>query len=427
MYKKTHLLALVLCGVTSYSAQSLTLNEAVEYTLNTNPEVQAAFNQKKAIAYEIDGARSGYKPDISVSAAVGKERRTSPATGNVEIDLDRQELAVQARQMLFDGFATRSEVDRQSARYQSAVHSSQAVSNNTALRATEVYLNVLKTAKLLDLARDSLWEHTNIYDQMVLRQKQGVGSRADLDQIISRLALSNSNMVVAQNNFADAKSNYQRVIGLFPNVEAMLAPDQPPEFTATKDDAVKFALEEHPTLKSASFDVASANAQYEASKAPYWPRLTLEADKRWDENVGLAGEDEDFIVSLRLTYDLYAGGANKARKKQTAILINESKDIRNNARRQVVESMQLSWNAFDALTTQLTYLEQHAKASERTKDAYAKQFNIGKRTLLDLLNTENEVVDARRSLVNAQFDRLFSLYRIRNANGTILESLNLSL
>lgn len=414
-------------GLVSINSYGLSVGETVKFTLQTNPEVLAALNERRSIEYEVRGAKAGYLPQVSVSAAVGHERRTAPVTGNEEVDFDRRELGIQARQMIFDGFATKSEVARQRARYETAGFELQATANSVALRATEVYLNVLEASELLDLARESLWEHQNIFDQMKLRRDTGVGSKADLDQIMARLALANSNMVVAQNNFADAQTSFHRVTGLFPNLENMTKPFTPETFSLTREAAVKMALEGHPTLKAAVWDVKEADAQYRASSAPKFPRLSLEADKRWDENVGLEGEDEDLVVSLRLTYDIYAGGANKARKKQTAALVAESKDIRNNSRRQVIESMQLAWNAYDALTTQKGFLQQHVDAAVSTKEAYSKQFNIGRRTLLDLLNTENEVIDSKRSLISAEYDRTFAIFRIRNATGNIIESLGINL
>lgn len=427
--KKGSLIAgLLWLGLVSGDIQALSLEEAVAYTLESNPEVLAALNEYKAREHEVKQAKAGYLPRVSVSAAVGHEQRKAPATGNEAVEFGRQELAIQARQMIFDGFGTPAEVARQRARLESAAYEFDAVSGNTSLRAAEVYLNVLRHAELLDLARESLWEHQNIFDQMKLRSETGVGSKADLDQIAARLALANANMIVAQNNFADAQSNFQRVVGLFPNLENMSRPEAPEGLISTREQAVQKALENHPTLKAAASGVDEAQAQYKGASSIQWPRLDLEADKRWDENVGgIEGEDEDFVVSLRLSYDLFAGGANRARKKQTAVLVSEAKDIRNNSRRQVIESMELSWNAYDALKAQKVFLQQHVDAAKATKEAYSKQFNIGRRTLLDLLNTENEVVDSKRALINAEYDQLHAVYRIYNASGSILTALGIQL
>lgn len=414
--------------VCACAAWGLTVEEAVNQALQTNPELMAARNALASTALEVDGAKSSWLPQVSVSAGVGDETRTAANTGFEEVELSRQEFGVQASQLVFDGFATNSEIKRQQAREQSARFGMLATAESLALRVTEAYLNVLRHAKLLALTRETLGEHKIIYEQMKSRSDQGVGSKADLDQIAARVALANSNLIVAQNNLADAQSTYYRLTGVYPGLESMEEPLLPPGLPTNRDIAIKEAIGEHPTLKSASADVEAAQAQHDAAKSTVWPRLRIEADKRWDENVGgIEGEDEDLIVALRLRYDLYTGGANKARRKQTAFLTQEAMDVRNNTRRQVVESMQLSWNAYDALTQQEGFLHEHVKAASSTREAYAKQFNIGRRTLLDLLNTETEVVEAKRSLINAQYDRLHAGYRIFNAAGSLLRAMKIDL
>jgi len=410
--------------VGSFEATALSLEAAIQHTLQTNPEMLAVQHETVAREFEVKQARAGYLPELSVTAGLGRETRTAPATGNETVELDRQELGLQAKQMVFDGFATSSEVSRQVARVESIGHEGKATAERLALDVSESYLNVLRRASLLDLTRDTLWEHQNIYDQMKLRSEKGVGSKADLDQIAARLALANANMVVAQTNLADAQTHFYRVTGLYPNLVNMKKPEAKGVLPASRDKAISVAISNHPQLQSASADVSAAKSQYEAAGSRFWPSVSLEAEKRWDDNVGaVPGEDEDLIVALRLRYELYSGGANKSRRQQTAYLVEEAKSVRNNSRRQVVESMNLSWNAYEALDAQMVFLEQHVTAAKNTKSAYIKQFNIGRRTLLDLLNTETEVVEARRALINAQFDSLFARFRIFNAAGQLINVL----
>ena len=128
---------------------------------------------------------------------------------------------------------------------------------------------------------------------------------------------------------------------------------------------------------------------------------------------------------LRLRYNLYSGGRDSARKAQTAHLLNESREVRNQTYRQVVESLRLSWAAYQATKSQLSVLRDYVKATTATRAAYGKQFNIGKRTLVDLLNIENELYNARRQVVNAHYDNLLAQYRILAGMGRLLGYLGL--
>ncbi len=415
----------LLVGSVVIPASGLTLNETVKHTLETNPEVMAARHEHLARTEEVDIAKSGYLPSLDVAAGIGRQTLDAQSTGGEEKTLTRHESSIAARQMVFDGYATSEEVNRQLARMNSALYKAVEVEENTALRSAEVYLNLLRQNELLDLARETLYEHQNIHDQMVLRNKSGVGSKADLDQISARLALANSNMISAQSNLLDAQTNFYRVTGLQPQINDIEKPSIVQTMPASLELAEELALGQHPTLKSALADVDSAVAQYEATESVFWPNLQIEADKRWDEDIdGVEGDSEDLVVALRMRYNLYNGGGDKSRRRQTAHLLEQARDIRNNTQRQVSESLRLSWSAHQTINSQLKYLEMHVRASLATKSAYQKQFNIGRRTLLDLLNTENEVVDSKRTLINATYDQLFAQYRIFNSMGQLLLELN---
>jgi len=414
-----HILMVGACMAWAPAVVALSLTEAVSRTLDTHPEIQAARHQLNSRNEEVRLAKAGYLPSVDVAAGIGRETIDTPA--NDEVSLTRQEASLAARQMLFDGFATSEEVSRQSARYHSALHSLRATEEGVILRVAEVYLNLLRQSELLDLARSTLYEHQNIHDQMVLRNKSGVGSRADLNQITARLALSHSNMVTVQSNLIDAQTNFYRVTGIEPQLNILSEPQIKQVLPVSQANAERLALQQHPTLQSAGADVNSAVAQYETSKSAFWPRLQLEADKSWDENIaGIEGDNEDLVVAVRMTYNLYSGGGDSARRRQTAHLLEEAREVRNNTSRQVVESLRLSWTAFSAIRDQMKYLELHVRAAQDTRTAYQQQFNIGRRTLLDLLNTENELVDARRALINAGYDQLFAQYRIFNSMGQLL-------
>ena len=425
--KKTHILmsiatlGLLFCNISN----ALSLQETIRHTLQTNPEVLASLNEYESRKFEVKEARAGYLPTVQVDAGIGKEERRAASTGDQEIDLDRLELGISARQLVFDGFATKNEVERQKARLETSFHQIKVVSEDVALEAASAYLEVLKQNELMLLAQSTLKEHENIYEQMKLRNDQGVGNRADLDQIGARLALANTNVFVAQNNFADSKVTFYRLTGTYPKIDEMVKPDLVDELPSSQKEAVNFALKNHPTLASATADVRATKAQYDAAGSQHWPVVHLEAEKRWDEDVGVPGDDEDLVVALRLTYDLYRGGANKARRKQTAYQIEEAKDVRSNARRQVIESMNLSWNAYQAFKSQKIFLDNHVESAKSAREAYSKQFNIGRRTLLDLLNTETEVVEATRASINAEHDIVFSAYRILHSAGELTRTLGI--
>ncbi|MEW7981494.1 MAG: TolC family outer membrane protein, partial [gamma proteobacterium symbiont of Phacoides pectinatus] len=323
------------------SVQAAPLQEVVQQTLTGNPEVSVAGNERLARDQQIQQARAGYYPTVDLNAGYGWEWTDSPTTrsanpppGDGDEDLTRKETSLELRQMLFDGFATRSEVARQKARTASAAHVVSETAEKIALRTTEVNLELLKQQQLLALAEENLQAHKRIFDQIERRSQTGVSRMADLDQITGRLALAESNLVASRNNVTEADANYRRVVGDGPS--DLSRPAEPgAALPATVDDAVAIALANHPTLKSAQADVDSAVAQHEASKHAFYPRFDLELARTWNDDLdGVPGRNEDAQAMIRMRWNLFNGQADSARKEETAHLINEAKDISANAMRQ---------------------------------------------------------------------------------------------
>ncbi|MGD9000683.1 MAG: TolC family outer membrane protein [Granulosicoccaceae bacterium] len=426
------LIAVALSSIISTPALAVTLQEAVKQTLATNPDILVETNERLARDEERKQARAGYFPSVDVSAGIGHEWSNNPTTratldGEKTEQYTRGEGAITMRQMLFDGFATSSEVDRQKARVNSQAFRIHGTAQNTAQRAVEVYLELLRRERLLALARENLAAHEKTYDQIKLRSESGVGRKADLDQIEGRLALARTNVIAEESNLFDAQTNYLRVVGELPK-DSLEKPTVGAKMPGSLDLAVEQAVANHPTLQSAEADVEATRAQHRAAKHRFYPRFDLELSRTWDNELdGVDGTNEEEQIMVRMRWNIFNGGRDYARRKQTAHLINEASEVRNGTRRQVVESIRLSWNAYEATRTQLTYRKQHLESSRKTRDAYTKQFNIGQRTLLDLLDSENELFEAGRAYVNADTDNLFSQYRILTGTGTLIESLGLSL
>jgi len=425
-------------GVSTLVASSLfaaqspaqTLQEAIQKTINENPEIQSAKSERLAVENEINQAKAGYFPTIDIAAGIGWEQSTNPTTrgrGDGTVSYGREEASIQLRQMVFDGLATPNEVKRHRARTDSKAYTVFGQSEITALNGVEAYLNVLRRQDLLALAKDNLLVHQRTNDQIRLRSERGIGRKADAEQSKGRLALAEKNTLSEVGNLQDSETAFLRVVGALPSdLETPATPaDALPE---NLDIAVEQAVANHPILKSANSDIDSAFAQHATAKAPYMPRLDIEAGASHNNDLdGIEGKNEDVSVMLRLRYNLFNGGKDVARRKETAQLINQSKDIRDNTYRQVVESMRLSWVAHRTVKSQLAFFKNHQDASIKTNTAYQKQFNIGQRTLLDLLDSANEMFVAKSAYTNAKYDELFSQFRILTSKGGLNNHLGVKL
>lgn len=406
-------------------AHAETLQQAVQTMIKTNPDVRSVAHNRLARDEEVRQAKANYFPTLDLEAGTGKDYVDKPFND----DLDPQQARIGLRQNIFAGLSTMNEVDRQKARVQSQAFVVRSTANNTALKVVDVYLEVLKNEAIVALAKENLTLHQRIADQIRLRSESGVDRLADMDQIQSRLNLAQSNLVVAEQNLFDAQTNYNALVGN-PPLE-LRRPESPTAMIpATLEEAEQLALAGHPQLKSAGADLEARRKQDEVAKSPFMPIIDLEVDQIWEEESSFSSyydgeEREDLRVFLRFRYNLFSGWRDEARKSETVHLINEAQEIKNHTHRQVVESIRLSWRAHEAAKKKTNYLDQRLQFAAKTASAYTKQWNIGQRNLLDVLDAEAERIDSARQLVAAEYEGLYSQYRILNGTGKLIPSLDL--
>jgi adhesin transport system outer membrane protein len=211
------LAAVFIVGIGGGSAE--TLQDAIDHVLKTNPEIRADAYNRLARDQEVKKAESGFYPKVDVTSGFGVTEQRSP----FEETFYPRSSVVGLRQNVCSFGVTTNEVLRQKARVKSRAYLIQANSEQLSLRTARAYLNVLRAEELHGLAKENLLNHQRIYDQMKLRSESGVERRADLDQVMGRLALAQSNLVVTQANLEDARTDYLTVVGTAP--EALLKPD----------------------------------------------------------------------------------------------------------------------------------------------------------------------------------------------------------
>lgn len=422
---RAHFLTVLPFALAASFVQAETLPEAMQKAMDVHPEIQAGVNNRLSADYQLKAAKGGYLPKVDVLAGYGREGTdsvTTRAEKNGYTTLNRGESSLRVSQMVFDGFATSSEVGRQQANVNSRAYSLLGTSERTALTVAQVYLDVLTQREMVRLAEENLHSHERIYDQITLRTNRGVGRAADLDQAEARLAQARNNLITEQTNLADAQTGFLSAVGEMPDQLV-----QPQGFVAllpaNLNEARQQLVENSPVLRSAESDIVAAEKQYDAAKSAFYPRFDAELGRSADNDIdGLDGHNNEWQAMLRMRFNIFNGGSNKADLESKSYQTTQALDIRNNALRQLNEELGLAWNAYNNATAQVPIAQTYVDHSIVVRTAYQKQFSLGERTLLDLLDSENELFTAQQRLTQVKNLQLFTQYRIKATMGELLKS-----
>jgi adhesin transport system outer membrane protein len=409
-------------GINSLYAD--TLSEVIAKAIRTNPEVLAAISNRDATEKELDNAKAGRYPTLDLRLGGGNERTNTRSIDNKS--LDRQEVSIQAKQLLFDGGAVSGEIERQRARLQSLDSKVFDTSDSVAQRVADIYLEVLKNQEIYDLAKNNLESHQDYLEKIRDRANAGVATSADLQLAEGRAALASSTLAAKEASLDDAKFRYKRLVGEMP--KNLVKPNAITQvIPALVELANEISVNNNASLKVAMQDTLAAREAEKAARARFMPTVTLEAGATRNRNIdGISGKNQDNTLMMMMNYNLFRGGADKAKVEEYTARYNAAIESENNIKRMIEEEVGRAWVARKASKISLDfYVESAAKASS-VKEAYKAQYEIGKRTLLDLMNTESEMFQAKSTLIAGMYTVEQSDYRLLAVMGGILKLFNVT-
>ena len=402
-----------------------TLKEIAQQAVLNSPEVTAKWHNYKAADEEIGVARGAYLPRVDLVAGSGRESLKQPPL-NQKDSYSRTSYLLGLNQMLFDGFATRNEVRRLNKAKLVRYYELLDASENVALEAGRAYLDVMRYRFQVNLAEDNYVQHKATFEQLQRRTQSGVGRRVDLEQAGSRLALAEINLNTETANLHDVTARYQRLVNAQP--PNVIFP--PALLSSALPNSSKLALDQlhkkNPALLAAVENIEAAQYDINVRRAAYSPKLDFRArTDNTDNYLGVNGERNMNVAELVVTYNIFNGGSDRAREKQYVERKNIAYDLREKACRDTRQTLLIAYNDIQRLHEQVSFLTVQVNLLEKTRDAYRDQYNVGQRTLLDLLDTENELLAARRSAINGDIDLSLAYLRTYAGMGTLLEYLGL--
>jgi adhesin transport system outer membrane protein len=400
------------------------LREIAQQAVLKSPEVTTKWRNYKAADEEIGVARGGYLPRVDLTAGAGRESLKTPPTNTN--NYTRSGYALTLNQMVFDGFATRSEVRKLDKARLVRYYELLEASENVALEASRAYLDVLRYRFLVDLAEDNYIRHKATHEQLKARTASGVGRRVDLEQAGSRLALAEVNLTTENANLHDVSARYQRLVGNMPPgviIPPSLVGSALPQSPKTALDVLH---QRNPTLHAAIENIEAAQHDIAAKRAAYSPRVDLRArTETTSKYQGVSGDRDHNVAEVVVSWNLFNGGSDRARERQFMERKHMAVEMREKACRDTRQTLLIAYNDVLRLKEQASYLATQVALLEKTRNAYRDQFNVGQRTLLDLLDTENELLSARRAAVNADTDLTLAYLRTYAGMGTLLEFMGL--
>lgn len=423
-------LTFAVLAATSALAQDTTvkLTDTVTTALEYSPRLKVLQANQEAIGFERDRARGGYYPQVDVAFGYGTEAHNDTITrpqGTEYHYYNRLEGSIRLSQLLYDGKETQSRVEVEEAKLVSAGHRVFDNAEAIALDAIIAHLEVYRQRELVGLAQMNVNDHIEILDLLKERQEGGAGSIADVDQTQARLSRAHASLAETKASLRAAEANYQRIVGkLAGNVEFFNVPaDIVPK---TLDEAIAQTSENNPKIMALSANVGEADRRVELSKANFLPKVHAELSSSYEDGVESSQTYEhNNQAMVRLRWNIFNGHSDvadrkaaMARKMQAAANLDDQKD-------QVIEETMVTWAELESARQQAVSFGDALNYNQKTLDSYRKQFNVGQRTLLDVLDARNEMFQSSGLLVTAKTNEVIATERLLALTGKLNASLQI--
>ncbi|HEX5805372.1 MAG TPA: TolC family outer membrane protein [Macromonas sp.] len=393
----------------SAQAQALPpeLVQATKTAIVSSPDVQERWKALRGREAGVDVTRAGWRPQADLSAYVGREHLRMPNQNLGNFDISGAELEL--TQLLFDGGVVSSSIRAANLNWRKSYAELNQTSESVALTVVGAYLDLLRQQELLKAATENYINHKTTLDMLSERVRATVSRRVDLEQATARLARAEAAMVTLQINHHTAAQRYLRMVGSVPLAQL---PDWPEAQNlaatpASAQEALQQGIRTNPALLASVEGLLQAEQTVEGRKAAYLPKAQAHAAMSTDQNLnGVRGKTRKDYIELLLAQNIYRGGADAAREEQARELALKARDEVEATCRAVQQDLSVAFKDIDTFTTQARLADQHRLAAEKSKVAYKQQFDIGQRTLLDLLDTQNEYFEAQSRYTQARFDQL---------------------
>jgi outer membrane protein len=410
--------AFVLLGADGVSAE--TLESALARAYNNNPGLNAQRANVRATDENVARAKSGYRPRVNASADITRSYTESESAFGTNISrLTPRGYGVELNQSIFNGFRTENSVRQAES---SVLGSRETLGNteqNTLLDAATAYMDVLRDTAILDLQRNNVEVIDEQRRQTVDRFNVGEVTRTDVAQAEAALAEARSDASLAEANLRSSIAQYRQIVGVDPQ---QLAPGRPLDrlLPRTMEAAMKIAFGEHPAIKAAQHAVDAAELQVKIEQGALAPQVGVSGSvsQRYDrQSVGDSALSAS--VSAQLTVPIYDGGEAYASTRQAKETAGQRRLEADSIRDQVRAAVASGWGRLEAARAQIQAAQAQIDAAETALSGVREEARVGQRTTLDVLNAQQELLDARVNLITAQRDRVVASYGVVQAMGRL--------
>lgn len=412
----------------------VTLQDTINATLRNHNALKVIQENREVVIHELDRAKAGYGPRVDINGRLGVSQLSTSTTRAQESDYGfygAGGIGATLVQPLWDGWATRSRVRTAEATVNSMTHRVFDNATTLALDSIIAHIDVLRRRKILQLSEDNVRRHQEILASSRDRESMGADTMADVTQTEGRLARALASLAEAKASLLEGETAYRRLTGL--PVPLELEPVELPQPMYQGTMAVLETAEKHnPKIAAYIEDVKAAMGNRELAESTFYPTVNLEAGPNYSDRggpYGPGGYNENYTASVEvmgtLRWNIFNSGADVAEVRAASARTRQARQTLYSFMDDLTQEVENSWTGYQSAIEQRKNYLDAIQYNVQTRDAYLEQFYLGQRSLLDVLDAENELFNSSTQAATAQGNILVGAYRLYGLAGVLLPHLHI--
>ncbi len=406
-------------SLTAASASAETLNEALATAYANNPTLQAARAQLRQVDEQVPQALSNWRPTVDVEGSIGKEWEQDTIRGANDKANSREpkSASLNVTQPIYRGGRTVAQRDQAENLVRAGRAQLSSVEQQVLLQAVTAYVDVLRDVAVLDLTKNN--EDVIAEQLKATRERFDVGevTKTDVSQAESRLARAVADRIQAQGNLTSSRAAYRQVIGMPPG--KLDVPELPGGLPSGEEEAIALS-ENNPTVSQANYLEQAARDGTDVVFGELLPTVSVVGQVGADDEVSnerLSSGSASIIAQVVIP--LYQAGGVESRVRESKQLTAQRRQQVDEARRQAIQGGTTAWQALETARAQIESFNAEVESTKTALDGVRQEQQVGLRTVLDVLDAQQEVLNAEVSLVTARRDTIVAAYQTLAAVGTL--------
>jgi len=415
---------LILIHIAATPARADTMEAALLRAYQNNPQLNAQRATVRATDENVPQALSGYRPKVAVTAGGGEQYTNQLAIGSTgqKLEVGPQSphaVGVTVTQTLYNGNQTANKTRAAESQVLGAREGLRLMEQSVLLAAATIYMDYLRDAAILEVQRNNTRVLEVTLKQTRDRYSAGLVTPTDVAQSEAQLAAGRSQEFAAEATLTTTRANFRRIIGTEP---AQLAPGSPVDryLPATLQGAIALSLAENPNVTAATFGIDVSFLNVKVNEGALFPTVTLQASaqKSWQQTI-TSIKLSSASAAAQVSVPIYQGGAEYSLIRQSKETLEQQRLNLEQARDQARADLVTAWGQLLAGKAQVASAQAQVTASEIALLGTRKEATVGQRTVLDVLNAQQALVNARVALVTAEHDRVVASYAVLNTIGRL--------